>query len=102
MKKKILVLLAVLLLVALTIQVAFADPTNPPTNPNGGSYNMGNSWWAHLEDPEDPEPIDTEPPVQIVEPDEVSLGTSAWMLGLVVVIGAVVAAVLFVMKGRKG
>ena len=45
MKKKILVLLAVLLLVALTIQVAFADP-NPPPNPNGGSCNMGRSWWV--------------------------------------------------------
>ena len=45
MKKKILVLLVVLLLLAVSIQVVFADPTNPPHNPNGGSCNMGASWW---------------------------------------------------------
>ncbi len=41
MKKKILVLLAVLLLVALTTQVAFAAPPRPV----GPSCNMGASWW---------------------------------------------------------
>jgi hypothetical protein len=48
--KKILVLVVVILVLASTIQVAFAhhgdDPPNPspPHNPNGGSCNM--NWWA--------------------------------------------------------
>jgi hypothetical protein len=41
MKKKILVLLVVLLLVALTAQVAFADPPGPVE----ASCNMGASFW---------------------------------------------------------
>jgi hypothetical protein len=45
MMKKILVLVIIILLLALTIQVASADPTNPPPNDNGGSCNMGHSWW---------------------------------------------------------
>jgi hypothetical protein len=49
MKKKILVLVVVLLLFALTSQVAFADP--PPDDPdNFGSCNMIASWWAPLPD----------------------------------------------------
>jgi len=54
-----------------------------------------------IDDPEDPEPVDIEPPVQVIEPDEVSIGSSAWMFVLIVIIGAMAAAVLFVMKGRK-
>ena len=45
MKKKILVLLAVLLLVALTTQVAFADPNPPQVPPGIGSGHMGASVW---------------------------------------------------------
>ena len=45
MKKNMLVLLAVLLLAALTIQVAFADP--PPDDPdNDGACNMRHSVWV--------------------------------------------------------
>ena len=43
MKKKILVLLVVLLLVASTIQVAFAHPNPPNSPPTDGSCNM--SFW---------------------------------------------------------
>lgn len=54
-----------------------------------------------IDDPEDPEPVDIEPPVLNAEPDKRYLGTSAGVLVLILIIGAVVAAVLFVMKGRK-
>ncbi|MCK4970755.1 MAG: Ig-like domain-containing protein, partial [Thermoplasmata archaeon] len=54
-----------------------------------------------IDEPEDPEPVDVEQPVLNIEPDERSLGASAWMLVLTVIIVAVAAAVLFVMKGRK-
>lgn len=44
-KKAILTLLLVMLLFALTIQVAFAEP-NPPNTPQTiGSCHMGASWW---------------------------------------------------------
>ncbi len=47
MKKGILVLLVAMLFLALTSQVAFADP--PPDDPgNFGSCNMIASWWAPL------------------------------------------------------
>ena len=47
MKKKIFVLLVVLLLLASTIQVAFADPPGPVLP----SCNMVNSWWEPGEGP---------------------------------------------------
>jgi hypothetical protein len=43
--KKILILLVVLFLFALTIQVAFADPNPPNSPPTDGSCNMIASWW---------------------------------------------------------
>jgi len=52
MKKKILVLLVVLLLLASTIQVAFADPPGPVWP----SCNMGASWWPPDEDGNDTGP----------------------------------------------
>ena len=43
--KKLLVLLVVLLLLASTLQVAFAEPAPPNAPPTAGSCNMIASWW---------------------------------------------------------
>ena len=43
--KKIIVFLVVLVLLATTTQVAFADPAPPNAPPTLGSCNMGRSWW---------------------------------------------------------
>ena len=44
MKKVIFVVLIMVLLLAFATTV-LADPTKPKPNPNGGSCNMGHSWW---------------------------------------------------------
>lgn len=49
MKRVIFVVLIMVFMLALAT-TAFAEP-NPPPNPNGGSCNMGHSWWDPTGEP---------------------------------------------------
>ena len=43
--RKVIFVVLILVFMLVFASIAFAEPTNPPSNPNGGSCNMDNAWW---------------------------------------------------------